>query len=624
MTPASPAPAPLATWPAITVGGGLFHTSTILFGAGLTSPGAWLATCVVEAAGIAAAHWHGRRDAQKQILVDHIETNPLEPQPDLAALFRASPADGRTGWLAAATIVAPLQGATYLTSWWATRRGVDVAGAARNLLPAAATMPASPSPTAHDPAAAGRNMKLLSLEDNAVGVYEYDPSNPTPLPRGKVGAPIGWNRAGTLVRATARYATLIIGPPGRGKTSCLIEPTVATAPGPCVSTSIKPDVMVHTIDARRAKGRVWLFDPSGTTPAPEGVDEVHWSPLDAVYNWDAAGAVAMAMAKAVGAGGDEGKEAHFVDNAASLLQVLLYAASFEGVETLVRWLRRPSAPQVVAEISTALRNSGEDVIARQSAELAEDTIAALLEDTGANERGSILTTLRRMTKLYQSIGGLRVAHGGNFQPREFVESPADTLYVVVPQDRVELYRHIVVALMTEIYNARGRLFNENEAAGAPQPVPLTLVLDEVANTAPVPLPQWSSQAGGQDIYLVAALQDMSQARTMYGSDSADGMLTIFGDKLLLPGIVDERTTNVFASAAGSFDQRKVSQSFSEQGVSHSYSDQKTERLHADRIAQMPEGQVLHISGARPDFLHAIRWYRQEDRDRLARAIAEGQ
>jgi len=53
---------------------------------------------------------------------------------------------------------------------------------------------------------------------------------------------------------------------------------------------------------------------------------------------------------------------------------------------------------------------------------------------------------------------------------------------------------------------------------------MLFALDEVANIAPLELPQIASEGGGQGLMLLAALQDLSQARARWGAQ-ADGFLT---------------------------------------------------------------------------------------------------
>ena len=79
--------------------------------------------------------------------------------------------------------------------------------------------------------------------------------------------------AGTdgAVLAPPEQAVLVLGPPRSGKTTSLVIPNVLAAPGPVVTTSTKPDVLLATAAARGDAGRCWLWDPSGTVPEPPGV-----------------------------------------------------------------------------------------------------------------------------------------------------------------------------------------------------------------------------------------------------------------------------------------------------------------------------------------------------------------
>ena len=82
-------------------------------------------------------------------------------------------------------------------------------------------------------------------------------------------------------------------------------------------------------------------------------------------------------------------------------------------------------------------------------------------------------------------------------------------------------------------------------------------LDEAANIAPLEeLPSIASEGGGQGLTLLAAFQDLSQARTRWG-EAAEGFLTLFGTKLILPGIADPRTLESVSTALGEYDREVV-------------------------------------------------------------------
>jgi DNA-binding SARP family transcriptional activator len=76
------------------------------------------------------------------------------------------------------------------------------------------------------------------------------------------------------------------------------------------------------------------------------------------------------------------------------------------------------------------------------------------------------------------------------------------------------------------------------------------VLDEVANIAPLPtLPQLASEGVSQGVVTLACLQDLSQARQRWGP-AADGFFSLFGTKLIFPGIADHVTLELISALIG--------------------------------------------------------------------------
>ena len=72
----------------------------------------------------------------------------------------------------------------------------------------------------------------------------------------------------------------------------------------------------------------------------------------------------------------------------------------------------------------------------------------------------------------------------------------------------------------------------------------------MANIAPLPaLPSMVSEGGGQGLVTLACLQDLSQARRRWPGE-ADGLPTLFGTTVVLPGIGDVRTLEALATLAG--------------------------------------------------------------------------
>src|SRR3546814_12696584 len=63
---------------------------------------------------------------------------------------------------------------------------------------------------------------------------------------------------------------------------------------PVIATSVKADLLDATIQHRRRKGEVWVYDPTGCSGEPTST----WSPLEACRTWAGATRVAAWMAEA--------------------------------------------------------------------------------------------------------------------------------------------------------------------------------------------------------------------------------------------------------------------------------------------------------------------------------------
>jgi hypothetical protein len=64
------------------------------------------------------------------------------------------------------------------------------------------------------------------------------------------------------------------------------------------------------------------------------------------------------------------------------------------------------------------------------------------------------------------------------------------------------------------------------------------------------LPQIAAEGGGRNVVLLAVLQDLSQAAARWGREVADGLLTLAGAKLVLPGVADTETLQRIETLAG--------------------------------------------------------------------------
>jgi type IV secretory pathway TraG/TraD family ATPase VirD4 len=399
------------------------------------------------------------------------------------------------------------------------------------------------------------------------------------------------------VCANQEHAVLVLGAPRSGKTSSVVIPSVLACPGALVSTSTKTDVRDTTARSRARLGEVWAFDPTGEADIPSHMNELHWSPVAAASSWDDALHTARAMTLAAPAlgRGTQG-EHHWAERAAALLAPLLHAAhkSAAGIEEVLTWVLLHD----VEPAGTILQKAG--------AKVACNVLLGIAK-TDERERSSIFSATAGVLALYNTDAARQAASTPNFDPDKFADS-TDTIYITAPAHRQALCAPLVVGLLEQIRHATYRRHAERLDA-----TPMFFCLDEVANIAPIhDLPALVSEAGGQGLHVMACLQDLSQARTRWGDQTADGFLTLFQTKLVLPGISDPRTLEALSVVLGEIDRPmpSVTTGVSEtrtfawmapptttRSRSVGYNTVRQRRVPPGEIAAIPKGSGLLITGA---------------------------
>ena len=295
--------------------------------------------------------------------------------------------------------------------------------------------------------------------------------------------------------------------------------------------------------------------------------------------------MARAMVTGAGVGIGTSDQTHWSRRAQALLAPLLHAAALNGSEMdqVVEWVLGHEVDQ-----------PGRILVAGDAG-LAAGVMVGIAH-TEARERSSIFSSAADAIDAYTSIAALAAAREPNFDPDSFIKS-SDTIYIDAPAERQHLAAPLVCGLLAEIRQATYRAHAREELTSR-----VLFALDEVANIAPLAeLPAIASEGGGQGLQLVAALQDLSQARARWGS-LADGFLTLFGTKLILPGVADQRTLEAISVALGDYDRQVLSTtrtrprgSWAPQH-SQTISIQRQRVLSPGEIANAPAGHALHLDG----------------------------
>jgi type IV secretion system protein VirD4 len=386
----------------------------------------------------------------------------------------------------------------------------------------------------------------------------------------------GWMWAGD------QRSALVLGPPRSGKTSSLVIPNILLADGPVVSTSTKPDVMRATALSRASDGWALLYDPSGEVECPRGVERVGWSPLTTASSWDAAVVTADAMVRASGSGSPHSGERHWNERASALLSTLLHAAAKEDLtmERVLKWIDRHDGAPALEILSTGTESEGP----------APDLLAGIVA-TDTREQSGIWSTASGVLAAYRTHGAMEST---NAPPIDFSTfcSGVNTLYICSSGRRQLQFAPLVVAVIGDVRDAAYTRAREGQAGA-----PTLLALDEVANIAPIPdLVPMVSEGGGQGLLTLACLQDLSQARSRWGT-AAGGFLSLFGTTVVLPGIADTATLRDLSALAGDHDvaTTSVSRSVGPWGrirPSTSVGSQRQPRLPVDAVAHGTPGHAL--------------------------------
>ncbi len=403
--------------------------------------------------------------------------------------------------------------------------------------------------------------------------------------------------------APPQQGALVLGPPRSGKTTSLVVPNALVAPGAVVSTSTKPDVLVATWAERARMGRCWLFDPTGTTPAPPGVTPLRWSPVAACTDWEMAIRTTRAMSTAARPAGYLGESAHWTERAEALLAPLMHAAALSerGIDQVASWVNRH-------DIDTPLA-----VLDQSGSELGSDILTGL-KDTDQRELSGIFSTASGVLAAYRSQRALDLAKEPNFDPRT-LRSTADTIYICSSGRDQALTAPLVVGLIEQVRAGAYESTSAGYRTGRWPGPPVALLLDEAANIAPLPdLPAIVSEGGSQGLVTLACFQDLSQARTRWGG-AADGFLTLFGAKVVLGGIRDVRTLDMISRLAGegevphnSVTRRPLP--IGRQHTSVTLSTRRQPRLPLDVIGNLPPTEAILINGPRPPALLSLTpWFR---------------
>lgn len=416
----------------------------------------------------------------------------------------------------------------------------------------------------------------------------------TPPPRrlvlGRVGA--------SLVAAEERQSVIVLGPTQSMKTSGFAIPSILEWQGPVIATSVKTDLIRHTIAPRSRLGETWVFDPTASTAMPTSA----WTPLSLCRDWRGAQRVAAWLANAANQSASGLDQAEFwYQSAAKLLAPLLYAAATSGasMSDVVRWVDS----QEEQEVASALRLAGtkEALVAAQASWRRE-----------ARQKSSVYTTAEAVLQAYQDPVVARSAVRCDFSAAQLLDGGSHTLYVAAPSHEQKRLRPLFQTLVESILN---HAFEFSSRQDGPLDPPLLVVLDEAANIAPLPeLDTLASTASSHGVVLVSVFHDLSQIIDRY----AERASTVFNNhraKVVLSGVSDPHTLQCVSELLGDEEVAQAAHTRGSRGERSTTSSTTLRNLAPASVLRgiQPGEGILVYGHLLPARLRLRPWFQEQHR-----------
>jgi type IV secretion system protein VirD4 len=413
-------------------------------------------------------------------------------------------------------------------------------------------------------------------------------------------------RGRSLLRAEARHALVVFGPPQSGKSAGIAIPALLEWDGPAVASSIKTDLYSTTARRRHTLGEVTVFDPYGLSPARAHT----WSPLRLSSNWDGALSTALRMSAAAELDTSNVKGGGYWAAAAEQrLAPLLWAAARTGggIPAVVRW----AYGQGDAELPPVLHQLIDN--ARDQRELADAHAAydahVAFEALAGETRSSIESTVQMLLRAYRSPRVQASALSCEITPERLLAG-SSTLYLIGDSHRSKLLRPIFLALLQELVD---HAFHQATIHGGRLARPLLLCLDELGNVAPLPnLAEIASTAPSHNIQLVSIFHDIAQARSRYG-EQVQTVINSHRARMLLAGVADLETLRYFSDLLG--EQHTSNRP----GGRGRELPERRPLAAPQQLRQLDDGQALLIYGRLPPAKLRLRTYYA---DRRLRTLAD--
>lgn len=397
----------------------------------------------------------------------------------------------------------------------------------------------------------------------------------------EIGFRLGAAR-GVEAWSSVEDSVVVLGPARSGKDLHVVVNVILDAPGAVISTSTRPDNIHQTMTARAAIGPVAVFDPQHL--AGDIASGLRWSltrgcdrPMTAMIR-------AAGLAAGTGKGVEGGD--FWQGQTEAALRALLMAAALDGrgAADLYRWSLTPASVQDAVAILDS----------HPRAPSGWSTALNAVAESDPRQRDSVWLGVRQALAALGDpnvLAAVSPLADEQFDPASFIQS-CGTLYLVGTATGAGAAANLVSAFIEDIVDTARQLASAN--AEARLDPPLTMMLNEIGNLAPLPsLPTLMSEGGGTGICTWAILQSLAQARLKWGEQAASTIWDASTTKIILGGGANASDLKDLSALIGERDETTWVESRGGDGTrSRSSSLRRIPVMEPGRLRTMPFGAAV--------------------------------
>ena len=379
------------------------------------------------------------------------------------------------------------------------------------------------------------------------------------------------------VWAAGDDSILMVGPPGSGKTSNYIVPAIVEAPGAVVATSTRDEIVTRTAEYRMAKEHpAWVFAPQMDVDIP-GVKTLQWSPLEGCEQHLTAITRATSLVQGGAGFGSSTTNADFWEHSGiAIMRAYLMAAAVgqRTMEDVLAWSTAPMSTEPVQILA--------DHAPAWSRELKQ------MAQASSNVVGSVWAGVRRSLDCFADPKVLAACSvGTNFDIADFLEQRG-TAYLIGSGTQQLSVAPLISALVEAIAEKARQPKGRGHLS-----TPMSLILDEAANIAPLPtLPSLLSDGGGSGIQVLVVLQSLAQARHRWSPAEMDAMWDASTIKIILAGMSHAQDLEAISKLCGEIEEIRTSKTTGAGGSGASEVPQMVPAWTPEQIRGLPTGHAL--------------------------------